>query len=340
MVNTWESLRFLAVLSSPAHKCILKWSNLFWWRVTSKQWLPGDSGEHARLHLDMSTERTTSPAQANWFARGWTQPEQPSPCWLSSRGAQQHSGLDPPLQAESDVLSPRLTTCTVVPAPLLLALCEFTLLRENDCPTLRFSLAAGGSSSWTLSCAFSSFLSSFGTVGTGGILVSSKHMNPTNGWWKQWELLEDLRPPERSTHLTHQYRSPVPKNSNAAQHRLTGGQQPARQGVPPEGLWSRVPAATEQYLQHGLTDPHKIPQDGYRGTAFCHPLPLVSARGHPPFPWNSPNVSLRPCAAHRLEKIAATSGWWGEAQTVTMAKCPTCSWQGSHHTPASPRAGW
>lgn len=103
MVNTWESLGFLAALSSPAHKCILKWSNLFWWRVISKQWLPGETGENAQLHLDMSTERTTSHTQANWFARGWAQPERPSPCWLNSRGAQQHSGLDPPLQAEPDL---------------------------------------------------------------------------------------------------------------------------------------------------------------------------------------------------------------------------------------------
>lgn len=89
----------------------------------------------------------------------------------------------------------------------------------------------------------------------------------------------------------------------------------------------------------------KIPEDGYRGTAFCHPLPFVSARGPPPLPWNAPNVSLRPCAAHRLEKPPATSGWWGEAQAnpaiaVTMAKCPACSWQGSCYTPASPGAGW
>lgn len=55
----------------------------------------------------------------------------------------------------------------------------------------------------------------------------------------------------------------------------------------------------------------------------------------PMFPWGP----------GRLEKPPATSGWWGEAQTnpettVTIAKCPTCSWQGSHYTPASPRAGW
>lgn len=106
MVNTWESLKFLAVLSSLAYKCILKWRDIFWWRVTSKQWLPGETGEHTQLHLDMSTERTTSHTQAKWFARGWTQPEQPSPCWLSSQWAQQHSGLDPPLQEELDVPSP------------------------------------------------------------------------------------------------------------------------------------------------------------------------------------------------------------------------------------------
>lgn len=78
----------------------------------------------------MSPERTTSHAQANWFARGWAEPEEPSPCWPSSWGAQHHSGLSPPLQAESDVPSPWLTTSTVVSAPLLLALCEFMLLRE------------------------------------------------------------------------------------------------------------------------------------------------------------------------------------------------------------------
>lgn len=178
MVNTWQNLRFLAVLSFLAHKCILKWSNLLWWKVTSKQWLSGETGEHSQLHLDMSTERTTSHTQANWFARGWTEPEQPSPCWPSSWGAQQHSGLDPPLQAESDVPNPWVTTSTVVPAPAL-ALCEFTPLREHDCPTLMYGLAAAGRWSWTLSHAFFSFPSSSGTVGTGGILVFSKYRSPT-----------------------------------------------------------------------------------------------------------------------------------------------------------------
>lgn len=270
MVNTWESLRFLAALSSPAHKCILKRSNLFWWRVISKQWLPGETGEHAQLHLDMSTERTTSHTQANWFARGWAQPERPSPCWLSSRGAQQHSGLDPPLQAEPDL---------------------------------------------------------------GFQQTHEPHRKVGKNSGSFWKILDS------------QIQTSCTKKSNAAQHRLTGGQQTARQGVPLERLWWKVLAATQQYLQHELTDPHKIPKDGYRGTAFCHPLPLVNPKGPPPLPWNSLHFSLRPCAAHGLEKPPATSGWWGEAQTnpattVTMAKCPACSWKSFHYTSASPRAGW
>lgn len=209
-------------------------------------------------------------------------------------------------------------------------------------PSLMYGLAAAGRCSWPLPCILSPqfFWHSWDWGYLGFQQTHEPHRKVGENSGSFWKTLD----PQRGAHSSPIITDLLYQKCNAAQHWLTGGKQPARRGVPLERLWWKVPAATEQYLQHGLTDAHKIPEDGYRGTAFCHPLPFVSARGPPPLPWNAPNVSLRPCAAHRLEKPPATSGWWGEAQTnpaiaVTMAKCPACSWQGSCYTPASPGAG-
>lgn len=174
--------------------------NLFRWRVTSKQWLPGETGEHTQLHLAMSTERTPSHAEANWFARGWTQAEQPSPCWLSSQRAQQHSGLDPPLQGESDVPSPWLTTSTCSACSSVFGL---VWIHPAEREWLSHPPIHSGSSRQmqlnTVPC-FLLFLHFLWHSWASWFSVNA--WTPQKSWWKQWELLKDLRPP-RGVHTAH-----------------------------------------------------------------------------------------------------------------------------------------
>lgn len=139
-------------------------------------WRNRGTHTHTQLHLDMATERVTSHTQGNWFAREWTVRTAQS---LLTELPRSPAALWPASSTTSRVrcAKPMATTSTVVPAALLLALCGFTLLRENDCPPscMVWQQQTGAAGP----CPASSLLSSFGTVGTGGILVSSKHMNLT-----------------------------------------------------------------------------------------------------------------------------------------------------------------
>lgn len=150
--------------------------------------------------LDISTERTTSHTQTNWFTGD--KRSQRSPCRLSSQGAQQLSGLHPPLRS-SRLRCPKATASAAVPALLL-----WPHMNSNcwENATIRpshkvWQQQAGGAEPCPALSPLSLFLLT--QLGPGASWFPGNSWPLQKSWCKQRELCKSLDPPRGNAELPY-----------------------------------------------------------------------------------------------------------------------------------------
>lgn len=314
--------RFWVALYSLADKCILKWSNSFWWRVTSKRWLPGETREDAPSTLGVPytpsdwTPQQKEPhptlrpivlledKQVSRTPADWA-PEEPSSslAWILHYA-----------QADSDAPGPRLRFLLFFFGPIWIQTAE-RAWPSHPC------IRSGSNRQVQLNSvlSFLPFPHFFWRSWDLGLLGFPETANPYRKVGvKQWELCKSLGPPRGSTQLPHHWRPPVSKKQCSIAWTYPEDNRQSGKELHWKGFGEKSPLLSDTSgtnLQIQTTSNRMATQ---AQPLALSPPPRASdwVQGEPPpLPCKGPTWGPVLPTGQRTTALPATSGWWGEALT-------------------------